>query len=576
MLIRLLRRFVPKYRTEVAIVTVLVFIQSIANLYLPNLNADIINNGVAKGDTDYIWRTGAVMLAVTLVLGVLAIISVYFASRASMGVGRDVRGAVFERVQHFSAREMTRFGTPSLITRNTNDVQQVQLFLQIALTILITAPILAIGGVIMAIRENATLSLTLVVIVPLMAGVIGTLVAISVPLFRQMQGRVDKITEVLREQIMGIRVVRAFIRTESEQRRFDRANGDLTATALRVNRIFALAMPSLLGIMNLSTVAVLWFGGHLVDSGAMPIGNLTAFLMYIFQILFAVMMAVFMVILVPRAEASAQRIEDVVRTIPSVSDPATPVEPDRNTGMVEMRDVTFAYPHSERAVLHDLSFAMRPGTITGIIGGTGSGKTTLLTLVTRGFDATGGAVLVDGVDVREQSLDRLWSRIGLVPQTAYLFKGTVAHNLRFGNPDATDAELWRALEVAQARDFVAAMVGELEAAIDQGGTNVSGGQRQRLAIARALVKRPAIYLFDDCFSALDAATDARLRRALRAETGDANVVIVAQRVSTILHADQIVVLDEGRVVGIGTHDELMAGCVEYREIVESQLGEAAA
>ena len=576
MLIRLLRRFVPKYRTEVAIVTVLVFIQSIANLYLPNLNADIINNGVAKGDTDYIWRTGAVMLAVTLVLGVLAIISVYFASRASMGVGRDVRGAVFERVQHFSAREMTRFGTPSLITRNTNDVQQVQLFLQIALTILLTAPILAIGGVIMAIRENATLSLTLVVIVPLMAGVIGTLVAISVPLFRQMQGRVDKITEVLREQIMGIRVVRAFIRTESEQRRFDRANGDLTATALRVNRIFALAMPSLLGIMNLSTVAVLWFGGHLVDSGAMPIGNLTAFLMYIFQILFAVMMAVFMVILVPRAEASAQRIEDVVRTIPSVSDPATPVEPERNTGMVEMRDVTFAYPHSERAVLHDLSIAMRPGTITGIIGGTGSGKTTLLTLVTRGFDATGGAVLVDGVDVREQSLDRLWSRIGLVPQTAYLFKGTVADNLRFGNPDATDAELWRALEVAQARDFVAAMVGELEAAIDQGGTNVSGGQRQRLAIARALVKRPAIYLFDDCFSALDAATDARLRRALRAETGDANVVIVAQRVSTILHADQIVVLDEGRVVGIGTHDELMAGCVEYREIVESQLGEAAA
>ena len=576
MLIRLLRRFVPKYRTEVAIVTVLVFIQSIANLYLPNLNADIINNGVAKGDTDYIWRTGAVMLAVTLVLGVLAIISVYFASRASMGVGRDVRGAVFERVQHFSAREMTRFGTPSLITRNTNDVQQVQLFLQIALTILLTAPILAIGGVVMAIRENATLSLTLVVIVPLMAGVIGTLVAISVPLFRQMQGRVDKITEVLREQIMGIRVVRAFIRTESEQRRFDRANGDLTATALRVNRIFALAMPSLLGIMNLSTVAVLWFGGHLVDGGAMPIGNLTAFLMYIFQILFAVMMAVFMVILVPRAEASAQRIEDVVRTIPSVSDPATPVEPERNTGMVEMRDVTFAYPHSERAVLHDLSFAMRPGTITGIIGGTGSGKTTLLTLVTRGFDATGGAVLVDGVDVREQSLDRLWSRIGLVPQTAYLFKGTVADNLRFGNPDATDAELWRALEVAQARDFVAAMVGELEAAIDQGGTNVSGGQRQRLAIARALVKRPAIYLFDDCFSALDAATDARLRRALRAETGDANVVIVAQRVSTILHADQIVVLDEGRVVGIGTHDELMAGCVEYREIVESQLGEAAA
>jgi len=576
MLISLLRRYLPKYRTEVAIVTVLLLIQSLANLYLPNLNADIINNGVAKGDTDYIWRTGGVMLAVTLVLGVLAIVSVYFASRASMGVGRDVRGAVFARVQNFSAREMTQFGTPSLITRNTNDVQQVQLFLQIALTILLTAPILAIGGIIMAIRENATLSLTLVVIVPLMAAVIGTLVAIAVPLFRQMQGKVDKLTEVLREQIMGVRVVRAFIRFESEQRRFDRANADLTQTALRVNRIFALAFPSLLGIMNLSTVAVLWFGGQLVDSGEMPIGNLTAFLMYIFQILFAVMTAVFMVILVPRAEASAQRIEDVVRTVPSISDPARPVEPERNTGVVEMRDVAFAYPHSERAVLHDLSFALRPGTTTGIIGGTGSGKTTLLTLVTRGFDATSGSVLVDGVDVREQALDRLWSRIGLVPQAAYLFKGTVADNLRFGNENATDAELWRALEVAQAREFVAAMPGELEAAIDQGGTNVSGGQRQRLAIARALVKRPAIYLFDDCFSALDAATDARLRSALRAETGDANVVIVAQRVSTILHADRILVLDEGRLVGIGTHAELIAGCPEYREIVESQLGEAAA
>src|SRR6266545_617926 len=576
MLIPLLRRFLPPYRSQVAIVTVLLLIQSIANLYLPNLNADIINNGVAKGDTDYIWRTGAVMLVVTLGLGVLAIVGVYFASRASMGVGRDMRGAIFARVQNFSALEMNRFGTPSLITRNTNDVQQVQLFLQIALTILLTAPILAIGGVIMAIRENATLSLTLVVIVPLMAAVIGTLVAISVPLFRQMQGRVDKITEVLREQIMGIRVVRAFIRTESERRRFDRANGDLTETALRVNRIFALAMPSLLGIMNLSTAAVLWFGGHLVNNGDMPIGNLTAFLMYIFQILFAVMMAVFMVILVPRAEASAQRIEDVVRTVPSIVDPPTPTLPERDTGLVELRDVTFAYPHSERPVLHDLSFALQPGMTTGIIGGTGSGKTTVLSLITRGFDVTGGQILVDGVDVREQSLDRLWSRVGLVPQAAYLFKGTVADNLRFGDERATDADLWRALEAAQARDFVAAMPGELDAPIDQGGTNVSGGQRQRLAIARALVKRPAIYLFDDCFSALDAATDARLRRALRAVTSDATVVIIAQRVSTILHADRIVVLDDGRVVGIGTHDELMAGCAQYREIVESQLGEAAA
>ncbi len=576
MLIPLLRRFLPPYRTQVVIVTVLLLIQSIANLYLPNLNADIINNGVAKGDTDYIWRTGAVMLVVTLGLGVLAIVGVYFASRASMGVGRDMRGAIFARVQNFSALEMNRFGTPSLITRNTNDVQQVQLFLQIALTILLSAPLLAIGGVIMAVRENATLSLTLVVIVPLMAAVIGTLVALAVPLFRKMQVRIDRMTEILREQITGIRVVRAFIRVGSEQRRFEAANDDLMSTALRVNRIFALAMPSLLGIMNLSTVAVLWFGGHLVDSGDMPIGNLTAFLMYIFQILFAVMMAVFMVILVPRAEASAQRIEDVVRTVPSIVDPPTPTLPERDTGLVELRDVTFAYPHSERPVLHDLSFALQPGMTTGIIGGTGSGKTTVLSLITRGFDVTGGQILVDGVDVREQSLDRLWSRVGLVPQAAYLFKGTVADNLRFGDERATDADLWRALEAAQARDFVAAMPGELDAPIDQGGTNVSGGQRQRLAIARALVKRPAIYLFDDCFSALDAATDARLRRALRAETSDATVVIIAQRVSTILHADRIVVLDDGRVVGIGTHDELMAGCAQYREIVESQLGEAAA
>ncbi len=576
MLIPLLRRFLPPYRTQVVIVTVLLLIQSIANLYLPNLNADIINNGVAKGDTDYIWRTGAVMLVVTLGLGVLAIVGVYFASRASMGVGRDMRGAIFARVQNFSALEMNRFGTPSLITRNTNDVQQVQLFLQIALTILLSAPLLAIGGVIMAVRENATLSLTLVVIVPLMAAVIGTLVALAVPLFRKMQVRIDRMTEILREQITGIRVVRAFIRVGSEQRRFEAANDDLMSTALRVNRIFALAMPSLLGIMNLSTVAVLWFGGHLVDSGDMPIGNLTAFLMYIFQILFAVMMAVFMVILVPRAEASAQRIEDVVRTVPSIVDPPTPTLPERDTGLVELRDVTFAYPHSERPVLHDLSFALQPGMTTGIIGGTGSGKTTVLSLITRGFDVTGGQILVDGVDVREQSLDRLWSRVGLVPQAAYLFKGTVADNLRFGDERATDADLWRALEAAQARDFVAAMPGELDAPIDQGGTNVSGGQRQRLAIARALVKRPAIYLFDDCFSALDAATDARLRRALRAVTSDATVVIIAQRVSTILHADRIVVLDDGRVVGIGTHDELMAGCAQYREIVESQLGEAAA
>ena len=575
MLIRLLRRHLPPYSRPVTIVTVLLLVQSIANLYLPNLNADIINNGVTTGDTDYIWRVGALMLGVTLLLGVLSVIGVYFASRASMGVGRDIRGAVFERVQRFSAREMNRFGTASLVTRNTNDVQQVQLFLQIALTILVSAPIMAIGGVIMAVREDATLSLLLVVIVPLMAGIIALLLVRAVPLFQAMQGKIDRITAVLREQITGVRVVRAFIRGRAEQERFEASNADLTATALRVNRIFVIAFPSLLAIMNLSTVAILWFGAQRIDSGAMPIGNLTAFLMYIFQILFAVITAVFMVILIPRAEASAQRILEVLDTAPSIADPATPIEP-QSTGLVEFRDVTFAYPHSERPVLQGLSFSARPGMTTAIIGGTGSGKTTVVNMLTRSFDVTAGAVLVDGVDVRAQSLARLWSRMALVPQAAYLFKGSVAENLRFGKADATDEELWRALDIAQSRDFVSALPGQLEAPVDQGGTNLSGGQRQRLAIARAIVKRPAIYLFDDCFSALDAATDARLRAAMRSEIADATTLIIAQRVSTILHADNIVVIDEGRIVGLGTHAELMRTSAEYREIVESQLGSAAA
>ncbi len=575
MLIRLLRVYLRPYLRQVAIVVVLVTIQSVANLYLPNLNADIINNGVAKGDVPYIWRTGGVMLAVTVVMGIISVVAVYWASLASMGVGRDLRGVVFGRVQDFSARELNRIGTASLITRNTNDVQQIQLFLQIALTLLVAAPIMAVGGVIMALRVDVQLSGLLFVVIPVMGAIVAFMLLKGVPLFRAMQVKIDRINQVLREQIMGVRVIRAFNRTGYERTRFDQANADLTSTALRVNRIFVVAFPALMAVMNLTSVAVLWFGGHLVDSGSLSIGNLTAFMMYIIQILFSVMMAVAMVILVPRAEASAARIQEVVTTEPSIADPPDAVDPASSTGIVEFRGVTFGYPGGEHPVLEDLNFELQPGQTTAIIGGTGSGKTTLLDLIPRFFDVSAGTLLVDGVDVRRQSLERLWSAMGLVPQRAYLFSGTVADNLRFGNEHATDEELWHALDVAQARDFVEAMPGGLQAPIDQGGTNVSGGQRQRLAIARTLAKRPAIYLFDDCFSALDAGTDARLRAALRAETQQSTVLIVSQRVSTIMHADRIIVLDDGRVVGIGTHADLMESCEPYREIVDSQLGEAA-
>jgi ATP-binding cassette subfamily B protein len=574
-LIRLLRSYLRPYTVEVIVVVILLLIQSIANLYLPYLTADIINNGVAKGDVGYIWRIGAVMLALTIVVGILAIIGVYYASRASMGLGRDVRRAVFERVQQFAALEMNRFGTPSLITRNTNDVQQVQIFVQLALTLMVIAPIMGIGGVVLALRTNVTLSAILIVAVPLMVGVIGALTIFAVPLFQSLQVKIDRINQVMREQINGVRVIRAFNRTRHEQDRFQTANADLTGTALRVNRMFALALPALLAIMNMSSVAVVWFGGHLIDSGQMPVGNLIAFLAYIMQIFFAIMLATFMVIFVPRAAASATRLEEVINTEPSITDPVTPIEPTSVTGAVEFRSVTFGYPGGEKPILHELAFKLNRGATTAIIGGTGSGKTTLLNLVPRLYDATGGAVLVNEVDVRAQKLDTLWQHIGLVPQQAYLFRGTIADNLRFGNDAATDADLWHALEVAQARDFVDAMPDKLEAQIDQGGTNLSGGQRQRLAIARALVRRPPLYLFDDCFSALDAGTDARLRAALKVEARDATVVIVAQRVSTILNADRIIVLDAGRIVGIGTHQELMSTSEPYREIVESQLGEEA-
>jgi ABC-type multidrug transport system fused ATPase/permease subunit len=576
MLTALLRRYLAPYTGQVAVIVVLLAAQAAGNLYLPNLNADIINNGVVRGDTAYIWRTGAVMLVLALAIGVIATGGVYLASRVSMSVGADVRAAVFDRVQGFAAAEMNRFGTPSLITRNTNDVQQIQIFLQMALTLMIIAPVMCVGGVFMAIREGSALSPLLAVVIPLMGVVIGVLVVLVVPLFRSMQVKLDRINRVLREQITGVRVIRAFIKAEAEQDRFRAANADLTATALRANRILALAIPVVMAILNLSSVAVLWFGGRLVSEGAMPIGNLTAFLTYIMQILISVMMAVMMVVLAPRAMASAERIEQVTGTEPAIKDPPRPVTPARVTGRVEFRDVSFGYPGSERPVLEHLSFALEPGQTSAVTGGTGSGKTTLLTLIPRFFDTTAGSITVNGTDVREQALEQLWAGIGLVPQAAFLFSGTVAGNLRFGKPDATETEMWRALEIAQARDFVAAMPGQLEATVDQGGTNLSGGQRQRLSIARAVIRRPPLYLFDDCFSALDAATDARLRAALRRHTREAAVLIVAQRVSTIMQADQIIVLDAGTLAGTGTHAQLMSSCAQYREIVASQLGEGAA
>ena len=574
MLIRLLRTHLRPYRTQVLILSALLVAQTVGNLYLPNLNADIINDGVVAGNLHYIIRTGVWMILLTFAIGIFAVIAVYLASRVSMATGADMRQAVFARVQSFSARDVNHFGTASLITRNTNDIQQIQLFLQMALTMMVIAPIMSVGGIVMAIHEGTKLSTLLLVSIPVMTAFIGVVMVRVIPQFRSMQTKIDRINQVLREQITGVRVIRAFVRRESEAERFARANADLTGTALRVNRIFALTMPVMMVILNLSSVAVIWFGGRFVSEGSMPIGNLTAFLTYILQILTSVMMAVMVTILVPRAAASAERIAEVLDTVPAIADPTSPITPVP-TGSVHLTNVSFAYPGSERPVLDAITVAFEPGMTSAIIGGTGSGKTTLVSLIPRLFDVTAGAVEVNGVDVRDQRQEELWAGIGLVPQTAFLFSGTVATNLRFARRGATDAELWRALELAQARDFVAAMPGGLDAPIDQGGTNVSGGQRQRLAIARALVKRPRIYLFDDCFSALDAATDTRLREALVSETTDATVIIVAQRVSTIMHADRVIVLDDGLVVGVGTHDELVKSCESYREIVISQLGEGA-
>jgi ATP-binding cassette subfamily B protein len=573
---RLLRTYLRPYRREVSIVTVLLLVQAIGNLWLPSLNADIIDNGVVTGDTGYIAGVGGTMLAVTAGLGFAAVVGAWFSAQASMSFGRDVRSALFRRVQGFSLREVNDFGAPSLITRNTNDVQQVQQLVLMGLAFMVSAPITAIGGVVMALRENVRLSTLIAVVIPLMLVFIGAVLTQAIPLFRAVQVKIDRINQVTREKLTGVRVIRAFVRTRDEEARFADANADLTATTLRVTRLFALMLPTILFIMNLSSVAIVWFGGHLIDDGRMQIGDMTAFLAYVMQILFSVMMAVMMAVMVPRAAASAERIQAVLDTVPVVRDPDQPVDPGEPIGVVELRDVEFRYPGAQEPVLRGVDLRIEPGRTTAIVGSTGSGKTTLVNLLPRLYDATDGAVLLDGVDVRRMRQHDVWSRLGLVPQKAFLFNGTVATNLRVGRPDATDADLWHALEVAQAADFVRSLPDGLDARVDQAGANFSGGQRQRLAIARAVVRRPLVYVFDDSFSALDYATDARLRAALQRETTRASVVIVAQRVSTILDADQIVVLDGGRVVGTGTHTELLGSCSTYAEIVSSQLAAAGA
>ncbi len=566
-------RFLKPYWKQVALVMMLVLLQAIANLYLPDLNANIINDGVAKGDTGFIVREGALMLSVALALGVVSIISVYWGARTAMAFGRDLRHEVFHTVQRFSLAELNAFGAPSLITRTTNDVQQMQMLVVMGLNVMVMAPFMAIGGIIMAVRQDAPLSLLIAVVIPLMAIILGFLMRNAMPLFRSMQQRIDRVNQVMREKLSGIRVIRAFVRNDFEERRFDVANRELSETMLGVGRLFAVMMPTVMAIFNLALVATMWFGGLRIDSGAMPIGNLTAFLTYIMQILMSVMMATFMFVMVPRAAASADRINEVLDTDPQITDPAEPVTPTARTGVVEFRDVEFRYPGAEDPVLCGITFTAEPGKTTAIVGSTGSGKSTLINLIPRFYDVTGGQLLVDGVDVRDMTQAELWSRVGFIPQKAFLFSGTVASNLRYGREDAPDEDLWRALEVAQGKTFVSALEGELEAPITQGGTNVSGGQRQRLAIARALVKRPEVYVFDDSFSALDFKTDAALRAALARDTSGATVIIVAQRVSTIMHADRIVVLDEGRIVGMGTHDELLGCCPTYGEIVRSQLTE---
>ncbi|WP_328857195.1 ABC transporter ATP-binding protein/permease [Williamsia herbipolensis] len=571
MLIRLLRTYLATYRRELLAVVVLQLVATIAMLYLPTLNADIIDSGVARGDTDYIVDIGMWMLGISLVQVLCSIASSYFGARASLGAGRDIRRDLMGRVSTFSAREVGQFGAPSLITRTTNDVQQVQMLAVMACTILVTAPIMCIGGIVLGLHVGSSLAWVLVVAVPVLGGSMALIIARMIPGFRAMQSRIDTVNRVLREQITGIRVVRAFVREPYERERFDRANDDLTDSALRVGRLMALMFPVVMLITNVTMVAIVWFGGYKIADGTVEIGSLTAMISYVMQIMMAVMMASFLAMMAPRATVCAERISEVLDTETSVSPPAKPAPFVADPGTVEFRGAEFRYPGADAPVLCDISFTATPGTTTAVVGSTGSGKTTLLGLIPRLVDVTGGAVSVGGTDVRTLDPEELRRVIGLVPQKPYLFSGTIATNMRYGRPDATDDEIWEALTVAQAADFVRDMPDGLDTAVAQGGTTVSGGQRQRLAIARALIRRPNIYLFDDSFSALDLATDARLRAALRPATTEAYVIIVAQRISTIIDADQIVVLEHGRVVGVGRHHDLVDTCPTYTEIVESQM-----
>ena len=571
MLTTVLRSFLRPYRATVILITFLLLVQSLANLYLPNLNADLINNGVTKGDIHYIWHVGLIMLASSALIMGSSVWLAFLSSKVSMAFGRDLRDDVFSTVEGFSARELNQFGAPSLITRNTNDIQQIQMVLFMGLTMMVSAPITGIGAVIMAVRTNAKLSLLLLVSVPVMSALIFILLRRIVPLFRLTQTKVDRINLILREQIAGIRVIRAFVKTREEEERFAVSNQELMDVQLKVTRTFAVMFPALMLILNLSSVAVIFVGGHLIDNGSMPIGNLMAFLTYIMQILSSVMMAVMMSLMIPRAAASAERVKEVLDSPSSVIDTLTPQSPAKREGILTFNDVEFRYPGAEHPVLSGITFTAHPGQVTAIVGSTGSGKTTLLNLIPRFIDPTSGQIALDGIDVRDQSLEGIWSEIGLVPQRAFLFGGTIAENLRYGDPDASDEALWQALEIAQGKDFVSELPDGLQARVAQGGTNFSGGQRQRLSIARAIVKNPRIYLLDDSFSALDYTTDAKLRTALESHAKEATLIIVAQRVSTILSANQIIVLNEGKIEGIGSHEELMDSCKTYQEIVLSQL-----